>query len=491
MIGLRKYFNSFFSNTYSRIENSYNIFLFELINNSILVHNEVNNIKVIPDLWPEFVLRCFQLKQSYALSEFDWLSLVLKTYFDTHLAYFKYSFKRLIRGDIIREFWTPMVNYWIINIATTYNAIFGDVKYVLIISIRYTRETFIFYHRNLDLNRHDIKIVYLSKLILNQVLVYYNAIKTLVLPILAAGLMCLILISFSTTNLIRQVAAWLVVGLIFFWLISGFNFFLKRYRFGKFTSAIQRFWKRANTYFWLVEGFLFSLFFYYYLNSSQEPLYMYDESNLNQVHLFSLINAYLSYILLVFIIFYSFYLILNINNFNSRQQIAHLTLITLFLIYIYLIESYQFYYVLTSFIESFWIFDAQANVWTLEFEVPRLRAKHQYLLLALVAKYWHFLFIFLSWLFFAVKSFEQKRIFYALFGANIQNLIILFGLNILFYVQWLKWMFKRFYDAVYYWFFVDPNSWTIYTIFNAVYDFLLSIKRCVQRIKKVYSLIKK
>lgn len=71
MIGLRKYFNSFFSNTYSRIENSYNIFLFELINNSILVHNEVNNIKVIPYLWPEFVLRCFQLKQSYALSEFD------------------------------------------------------------------------------------------------------------------------------------------------------------------------------------------------------------------------------------------------------------------------------------------------------------------------------------------------------------------------------------------------------------------------------------
>ena len=50
MIGLRKYFNSFFSNTYSRIENSYNIFLFELINNSILVHNEVNNIKVIPYL---------------------------------------------------------------------------------------------------------------------------------------------------------------------------------------------------------------------------------------------------------------------------------------------------------------------------------------------------------------------------------------------------------------------------------------------------------
>lgn len=463
----------------SSVVNKYDEILCEMINSSIILHNEINNSKITPCSWPEFVTNCFNLKQQYKVTEFTWFMLVIKTYVETHFRYIKYSLNRLVSGAVIKELWAPMVRYWVKSISTAYNAVFGTVKYVLIISMKYNRETFIFYHRNLILDRSDIKIVYMSKLLLNQIMVYYVSLKTLILPLVVAGLMCLLLISFSTTNLIRQVAAWLVVGLIFFWLISGFNFFLKRYRFGKFTAAIQRFWKRANTYFWLVEGFLFSLFFYYYLNSSQEPLYMYDESNLNQTHLFSLVNAYMSYILLVFILFYSWYLILNINNFNSRQQILHLTLLTLSLVYIYLIESYQFYYVLTTFIESFWIFDAQANVWTLEFEVPRLRAKHQYLLLALIAKYWHFLFIFLSWLFFAVKSFEQKRIFYPLFGVNIQNLIILFGLNILFYAQWLKWVVRRFYDIVYYWFFIDPNNWTIYNVFSACYDFFLSILRWV------------
>jgi hypothetical protein len=40
---------------------------------------------------------------------------------------------------------------------------------------------------------------------------------------------------------LKILSFWAVVLLIVYWLLSGFNFFLKRYRFGKFTSAIQRF----------------------------------------------------------------------------------------------------------------------------------------------------------------------------------------------------------------------------------------------------------
>lgn len=289
---------------------------------------------------------------------------------------------------------------------------------------------------------------------------YYTAVRTLILPLVIAVVCAALLVNFYTINCIRQLAIWAVIGLLFFWLISGFNFFLKRYRFGKFSSAIQRFWKRTNVYFWLIEGFLFSLFFYYYLNSSQEPLYMYDEANLNQLLTFSLTTTFYSYTVLVFLIFYSFYILLNLANLNTRQLTMHLGLITVVLLYIFLLENYQFYYVITSFYENFWVFDNAQNTWVLEVETPRVRVKQQYLILALIAKYWHFLFIFLSWLFFFVKSFEQKRVSYTLFAVNVQNLLVLFVLNILFASQTLKWLFRRFLDSTYYWFFTDTNQWS-------------------------------
>jgi hypothetical protein len=50
---------------------------------------------------------------------------------------------------------------------------------------------------------------------------------------------------------------------------------------------------------------------------------------------------------------------LNLVNFNSRQTTAHFTLITLAIVSIYLLETYQFYYVLTSFIETSVNFNAE------------------------------------------------------------------------------------------------------------------------------------
>ena len=51
---------------------------------------------------------------------------------------------------------------------------------------------------------------------------------------------------------------WFVIGLYFFsdWL-GGFNFFYKRYRFGKFAGAIQRFEKRTNSFLELLRVFIF------------------------------------------------------------------------------------------------------------------------------------------------------------------------------------------------------------------------------------------
>lgn len=301
---------------------------------------------------------------------------------------------------------------------------------------------------------------------------FYLGFRSLILPIFVTLILLLILIDFYNINFTRQIAVWFVVGMLFFWLMSGFNFFLKRYRFGKFTSAIQRFWKRTNTYFWIVEGYLFLLFFYYYLNSSQEVLYFVDDINLSQNFVTNLKSFYISSLLLLFLIFYCLFVLLNISNFNFKQGFTHLVIITIFFIYGFLLESYQFYYVLTSFFELNWEFIEETKTWVLDFNAPWLRVKSQYFTIALIAKYWHFLFIFISWLFAMFKFYETKNITYTLLGINIQNYMLLFILNLLFNANWLKWLTRRHADEVYFWFFTDFNHWVGKLFMQEAYTFI-------------------
>ena len=75
--------------------------------------------------------------------------------------------------------------------------------------------------------------------------------------------------------------------MFFYWLVSGFVFFFKKYQYRYFTSAIQRFWRRSFTIFWAIEGCIFVIFLYLTLNANQEPVYMYDNSQIYKTHLFS------------------------------------------------------------------------------------------------------------------------------------------------------------------------------------------------------------
>ncbi len=291
----------------------------------------------------------------------------------------------------------------------------------------------------------------------------YFYFKTVFIAILVSFFFLNYMLYFFKINFLKQTAIWFITGFFFFWLMSGFNFFLKRYRLGKFTGAIQRFWKRTNMCFWLIEGFLFLIFFYYYTNSSQEPTYMYDYSSLNNEFLFSLVVYYSNTLILVSVIFILYIFLLLLSGLVYEQQLFFICCVTSLIFYIFFIESYQFYYVLGAFREFIWVFQAEEQLWGLEFESSKLRVKQQYLLMCLIAKYWHFLFIFISWIFFIMKSFEIKHVTFTLLGVNIQNFIILFGLNVLFISGWIKWLFRRYADLVYFWFFVNTNfRWTYY-----------------------------
>lgn len=294
----------------------------------------------------------------------------------------------------------------------------------------------------------------------------YTFIKTTVVSLSVGLLTFLYLVYFFQLQFLKQLAIWFVILNLVFWLFSGFNFFLKRYKFGKFTSAIQRFWKRTNMCFWLIEGFLFMLFFYYFLNSSQEPLYMYDVASLNQEYLLPLPSAYVNSINLAIIIYILSYLMLALASQTYMQTVVTLIFVSTYIFFAFFLESYQFYYVISTFSESFWSFSDESGVWELENENIRLRTKQYYFLLCLIAKYWHFVFIFLSWVFFIIKSLELKKITFNLLALNIQNLIILYVLNILCYLQWLKWATRRFLDLPYEWFFSAP-SMDLFTLLSS------------------------
>ena len=224
----------------------------------------------------------------------------------------------------------------------------------------------------------------------------------------------------------KQISAYFILLIIYYLLISTFNSFLIKYRFGKFTSAIQRFWKRTGMIFWLLEGFLFLIFFYYFLNSSQEPLYMFDYSSLNQESLIQLKVSYKNLILLSIAIYLCFILTLNNNYLNYYQNILILLIISIIIFYMLFIESYQFSYIINMLATKNWLYDENTHSWILEVEQQNHRVKQYYFILCLVAKYWHFIFIFISWFFFLIKSIEINKINYTILSYNKQNLLILY-----------------------------------------------------------------
>jgi len=329
-------------------------------------------------------------------------------------------------------------------------------------------------NNNIFFFKNNIKILiiykYLSKIVN---LAIFN-IKWILLGLIIALLYFVVSLFYIQIEFTKQIGAWFVVLFVFYLLISTFNNFLIKYKYGKFTSAIQRFWKRTGLVFWLIEGFLFLLFFYYFLNSSQEPLYMFDYSSLNQEFLLQLKISYKNMILISLAIYLSFILILNNNFLNYYQNILLLILISLIIFYILFLETYQFVYIISLFSEKNWVFDNNTQLWVLNFEKNNLRVKQQYFVMCLIAKYWHFIFIFISWFFFLIKCLELNKINYNLMGYNVQNLIILYILNLFCLIQWIKWLFKKFLEIIYFWFHVQFDEKFFFIIQNEIFNTIKS-----------------
>lgn len=245
-------------------------------------------------------------------------------------------------------------------------------------------------------------------------------------------------------SFLKLLLAWFIVLNVGYWLISGFVFFIKKYKYNRFTSAIQRFWRRSFIIFWLIESSLFVVFIYLLFNASQEQVFAFDLIQLNKTRLYSWkFFIYKSFFVVIIIMLSYFVLVCSKWNTFSKL-ISMIFVITAILTYVLWLEFYQFFYVLNWYGEISWFFDVEDKVWYAESVFKRARIVNHYVTICVIAKFWHIVFIYLFWVFFVIRSLEQKKISYILLSVNLQNFLILYIMNWLLMYPWFKFIFRKF-----------------------------------------------
>lgn len=251
---------------------------------------------------------------------------------------------------------------------------------------------------------------------------------------------------------------WLIAAMFSYWMMSGFVFFIKKYQYSKFTSSIQRFWRRTLSYFWLVEFYLIGIFLWALLNANQEPIFMYDQISIFKTHHFSW-RLFLIKIVPVILLILLTYIVMISMKWNTYSKSSILLLgITLLLLYIFWAEFYQFFHVVNFYGNLNWSFDTDENLWTLELEPRKTRNLNTFVSFCLMVKFWHLVFVLAIWLFFIMRSNELRRARYPLLSANFQNFLIIYFFSIIHMIPWIKNFYRRFFDNPYYWFFNSARN---------------------------------
>jgi hypothetical protein len=310
---------------------------------------------------------------------------------------------------------------------------------LLVIILYWTKHFFFIYKINY---RHGYKKFY-NYFLVGYIYIYKH-LRLWVLP----ALTCFIIIYFSmyvrSINFFKVTMEWFLILNIVYWLMSGFVFFIKKYKFNRFTSAIQRFWRRSFIIFWLIESSLFIVFIYLLFNASQEPAFAFDAIQLTKQRVYSwkffLFKSF--FVFLILMLSYSLMLSLRWNIFTKYNYI--LGIITMILTYVVWLEFYQFFYIINWYGEISWVFDLEDKVWYTESVFKRARIVNHYVTICVIAKFWHIIYIYIFWVFFIIRSIEQGKVTFIVLSANFQNFLILYIMNWLLMYPWIKFVFRKF-----------------------------------------------
>ena len=327
-----------------------------------------------------------------------------------------------------------------------------------------TKQGFYYNFKNLN-NQHNLYTM-LKSSFLAGIKYFWLGLRFWILPLAVCfGIIyCSLVMKLLPFN--KIMFSWIVVLMFGYWLLSGFVFFFKKYQFGKYTTSIQRFWRRSYILFWLIEGGTFLVFLFLTINSSQESFYMFDQVSIFKTHLYSWKFFFLKLFPSVLLIVITYLLLVSLKwNLYSKHSIW-LLFLTFFLTYIVWLEFYQFFHVVNFYGNLNWIYDVDDHSWSLEQEPRRTRIVNHYINLLFILKFWHIVFIYGFWIFFVLRCWETKRIRYPLLAANYQNFIILYIFTWVFMYPWFKFFFRRFLDTPYYWFYVNNRRLGFRILFN-------------------------
>ncbi len=260
---------------------------------------------------------------------------------------------------------------------------------------------------------------------------------------------------------------WASWGSFLYIFISGFNYFGKKYTYGKYTEALQRFWKRSFSIFWLLEGFVFTAFIFLAFNASSEVVYSYDPQAFFKLRLISLRFFFFKMLALTFLIF--LFNLVSMLSLKKKFNIFIFNATSLFVIIIFLIESDQYISILNycSFFE--WSFNH--SDFALDSDFRRTRTINSYVFLIGLVKYLHILFIVFIWFFNLSKNLENLETRDYISSACIQNAIILYLLNWFSIYPYIKYFFKTYYYSTFSWFFFDFKNDSIFNFIRFLFNF--------------------
>lgn len=259
----------------------------------------------------------------------------------------------------------------------------------------------------------------------------------------------------------RYVNKYFILSILLYTLSSTFVFLRNSYKYGKYTSQVQRFWKRSYILFWLIEIFLFIFFSYLLLTHFTESTYFLDLRPL-MYSVYILNNYWVLQTILIFIIIYVNYLcilFLKDNNYTSINLIFILiNSISLILLYN---EFYKFFYTVNYYYSN-------SKVLNVIFKkylymgyygsdiIIKTRTMYHYLGLIIFLKFWHLIFIYFFYLFMCGKV-EFREMSYDMLSSNLQNFIFFFFFNFMVFLFLFKNLVIFYFTEIYYWFFVGTN----------------------------------
>lgn len=311
-------------------------------------------------------------------------------------------------------------------------------------------------------------LLYTTQLFLYGLRSVWKHLRLWVLPLLFSILFIYYSFFLKSLPFSKIFAGYVLLGNMFYLLMSGFVFFIKKYQYRLYTSVIQRFWRRTLIIFWAIEGTLFTCFVYLIFNASQEPIHVYDNIQIYKTHFYSwrffLIKIILSSLLIIF----TYMLLLSIkwNTFTKTNNLA--LIITVLLLYIAWLEFYQLFHLMNCYGTANWVYDFSEHLWNLELEFKRTRIVNHYVTIGLVAKFWHIVFAVVFWIFFILRGLESSRFRYPLLAANLQNFLIIYFMSWLYMYPWFKYTFRKALDMPYFWFFVNNRKLSVFLFFNDI-----------------------